>query len=114
MDTCPHCGAKLPPLVDAFCPDCFAALDEPTAKEKAAFGLKDAPGNTRHTITPVRLILVGAFALFVSFRTVIQGRWAEAMYTLGVAIAFFAFGVWWSARSPKAEPPPSQETRTSG
>src|SRR5437773_2594171 len=26
--TCPHCGANLPSTGDAFCPECFTALDE--------------------------------------------------------------------------------------
>jgi hypothetical protein len=29
MDTCPHCGASIPPVRDAFCQECLQALDEP-------------------------------------------------------------------------------------
>src|SRR5262245_6808965 len=29
METCPHCGASLPPVRDAFCSECAGALDEP-------------------------------------------------------------------------------------
>jgi len=29
MENCPHCGASLPPVGDAFCQECFRALDEP-------------------------------------------------------------------------------------
>ena len=29
MDTCPHCGSALTSTVDAFCPECRNALDEP-------------------------------------------------------------------------------------
>jgi hypothetical protein len=29
MGSCPHCGASLPPVHDAFCQECFQALDEP-------------------------------------------------------------------------------------
>ena len=28
MTECPHCGAALPAVVDAFCPDCREPLDE--------------------------------------------------------------------------------------
>ena len=33
---CPHCGVSLPPTRDAFCPECFQGLDEPTAEQRAA------------------------------------------------------------------------------
>jgi hypothetical protein len=29
MDQCPHCGASLPAIDNAFCPECRNALDEP-------------------------------------------------------------------------------------
>ncbi len=35
---CPHCGASLPSTQDAFCPECFQGLDEPTAAQLAAGG----------------------------------------------------------------------------
>lgn len=40
--TCPHCGAELPPVDDAFCNTCFEPLNEPpetprTEEEKRAF-----------------------------------------------------------------------------
>jgi hypothetical protein len=28
MENCPHCGTRLPPAPDAFCPECRAPLDE--------------------------------------------------------------------------------------
>jgi hypothetical protein len=31
-DVCPHCGAKLPPIRDAFCPSCRGDLDEAPVK----------------------------------------------------------------------------------
>jgi hypothetical protein len=33
-ERCPHCGAHLPDTADAFCPECRAALDEPTQREQ--------------------------------------------------------------------------------
>jgi hypothetical protein len=32
MAVCPHCGERLPMAVDAFCPSCGNALDEPPAR----------------------------------------------------------------------------------
>jgi hypothetical protein len=29
MHNCPHCGERLPPVVDAYCPDCRESLTEP-------------------------------------------------------------------------------------
>lgn len=33
--TCQHCGAKLPQIADAFCPECRGALDEAPARPAA-------------------------------------------------------------------------------
>jgi hypothetical protein len=33
-ENCPHCGAPLPDTLDAFCPECRAALDEPTQRQQ--------------------------------------------------------------------------------
>jgi hypothetical protein len=48
---CPHCGASLPATRDAFCPECFQGLDEPTAAElaaeRAAKGQKESPGRAK-------------------------------------------------------------------
>jgi hypothetical protein len=48
VEACPHCGATLPTVVDAFCPECRAALDEqpvrPTGDGEAADGAGPASG----------------------------------------------------------------------
>ena len=33
-ERCPHCGAPLPETLEAFCPECRAALDEPTQRQQ--------------------------------------------------------------------------------
>ena len=33
-EQCPHCGASLPSTGDAFCPECYRALDEPTTAQR--------------------------------------------------------------------------------
>ena len=104
MSTCPHCGERLPSVVDAFCPDCFTALDEPSAKEKAAFGLteeptKEEPANAWQIITAMRLMLVGVCVLFAGALAAARGHWAEALYTLGGGLAVIIFGAWQSAGS---------------
>jgi hypothetical protein len=53
MDTCPHCGASLPPVRDAFCQECFQALDEPPQGSSAS----DAPAGDRR---PLVGLLCGA------------------------------------------------------
>ena len=32
LQTCPHCGAALPHVHDAFCPECAEPLDEPPSR----------------------------------------------------------------------------------
>src|SRR6516162_10246187 len=34
-DTCPHCGTRLPAVVDAFCPECREDLSAPPARAAA-------------------------------------------------------------------------------
>jgi hypothetical protein len=36
MDACPHCGASLRPVHDAFCNECRQALDEPSRSVSAS------------------------------------------------------------------------------
>ena len=37
LQACPHCGATLPYVRDAFCPECDKPLDEPPHAAAAAF-----------------------------------------------------------------------------
>ena len=47
MDACPHCRAKLPDIVDAFCPECREDLNEPprVGNEAAEVATATAPEN---------------------------------------------------------------------
>ena len=51
MDACPHCGVKLPAVVDAFCPECRESLSEPTVHEDPSVEDKTADRSDR---VPVR------------------------------------------------------------
>jgi len=44
---CPHCGASLPPTRDAFCPNCFQGLDEPTAAQRGAERTEESEEDAR-------------------------------------------------------------------
>ena len=55
MDACPHCGASLRPVHDAFCNECRQALDEPPRSASAA-----TPGLPSNDRRPVLGLLCGA------------------------------------------------------
>jgi hypothetical protein len=47
-ERCPHCGATIPIIRDAFCSDCFGPLDEAPASRPAEVpGSSDQPGQPR-------------------------------------------------------------------
>jgi hypothetical protein len=85
-------------------------LDEPSAKERAAFGLREETENRGLFPAGLRLMLFGGFVLVAGVFNGVRGQWPEALYTLGSGVALIAFGAWWSGRAPK-EGPPAQETR---
>ena len=45
MDRCPHCGADLPAIRDAFCPECRQGLDEPPLKRRTATTVESEPSS---------------------------------------------------------------------
>ncbi len=74
-NTCQHCGAKLPRVVDAFCPDCRGRLDEPAARPAPPAAAESSVAKTEPPTAPsTRNWLVGA-AIGAS---------------VGVLVAFFA------------------------
>jgi hypothetical protein len=75
MTHCPHCGASLPVVRDAFCSACLESLDEPpaqprTASEQAAFR---AEGN--------RQVWLGLVGVLVALKVLYWGlRWLGDYY----------------------------------
>ncbi|MBY0457412.1 MAG: hypothetical protein K2V38_08755 [Gemmataceae bacterium] len=74
VNTCQHCGAKLPRVVDAFCPECRGALDEAPARPAspvagtptgAAGGAEPPAAGTRNWL--VGAAIGGAVGLLVAF-----------------------------------------------
>jgi hypothetical protein len=59
-ETCQHCGATLPTVVDAFCPECRRPLDEPPHQ-----GRDDGAAADRRWTR--RLALAGATLGFLGF-----------------------------------------------
>jgi hypothetical protein len=55
MDTCPHCGASLPAVRDAFCQECFQALEEPPRPQDGS-----APDVSAENRRPLVGLLCGA------------------------------------------------------
>jgi hypothetical protein len=89
-ESCPHCGARLPTVRDAFCPDCFGPLDEGEPESLPA-------GTEESSAPPNRLALltlfgcIGSLVLASSF--LLRGNIAEAIYSgvVGAALALIAF-----------------------
>ncbi|MDB5388667.1 MAG: hypothetical protein JWM11_4313 [Planctomycetaceae bacterium] len=101
---CPHCQAKLPFILDAFCPECRERLDEPPVSAGLAGalpeeGTKGSPSSgTRELVIVIGLI---GFASVV-IRALKTGDWADVLYTGGLGLALILiFG--WCARASKAE-----------
>ncbi|GEM_PF-3967605 len=73
MDSCPHCGAPLRPVHDAFCNECRQALDEPPRPTSAS-----TPGLPAYDRRPVVGLLCGAglglLSGYVTMAAAIQSR----------------------------------------
>jgi hypothetical protein len=68
MTECPHCGAGLPAVVDAFCPECREPLDERSASlatlvERGPEVVTKPPVST----TGVVLMVLGGLSLLTTF-----------------------------------------------
>jgi hypothetical protein len=103
-DTCPHCGFRLPAVVDAFCPECREPLDEPPEQPALARDTSQRPAKPIGTVTAVCLILGGLAGVVAGF---LVGRnsfdrvavWVPSLFAIVVGV--WALGA--SARKPDAE-----------
>src|SRR5947207_3094587 len=103
METCPHCGVRLPHVVDAFCPDCFAALDEMPARSAAA-RKSEAPaeGSALGGLTGLLPMLSGFGVVFVGVAAAMRGQWGEAVYMGSVGMVLILAGVWYLGREQRS------------
>ncbi len=91
-ENCPHCGAKLPWVVDAFCPACDERLDE-TLRHSEKRGVLVQTGNNgawlMRGILGVLFLLTGLLLIGMSLRVVFFGtRWpyATVVVVLGLGL----------------------------
>ncbi len=92
-DTCPHCGSRLPNVVDAFCPECRKPLREapPPLADTArgdGFGLG------------LLAILAGSAAMVVGLVALLRGNLADAIYTGGIGLLIAVGGIVAFVRAP--------------
>jgi hypothetical protein len=90
--TCPHCGTKLPAMVDAFCPECRNDLGEAPSSEPPARG----PSATRRVVAELfdvwHLVKIGILLVVVLLFAVLElmdGKPSPAI-TLGACVVFVA------------------------
>ena len=100
METCPHCGKRLPLVVDAFCPECWERLDEIPVTGENAEGQGDnrRPSKAGVSIGPF-LMMGGLALLFVAVLAFSRRNWPDALNSAITAIVLLAFGTWFSGRS---------------
>ena len=95
MTTCPHCGVTLPPVIDAFCPECRERLDEAPENQTQDGtpaidrGQEDRAGWLRLLFTGV-----GAMSLLLGLFALARGDWIEALYTGGGGLLIALGGLW--------------------
>ena len=103
--SCPHCGTRLPAVVDAFCPECRNDLDEAPAPEQPAFtrpARRGIVGNAFEAWHWVQLgaVLIGLVLLAVA--ELMDGKPTLA-FVVGAAVAgvtLFVFLRWATRASP--------------
>ncbi|OWK45728.1 hypothetical protein [Fimbriiglobus ruber] len=100
---CHHCGAGLPLVVDAFCPECRGRLDDPPpAPAEPGQPPEGGSGDPVRAYAGCLSIGGGLAALFVSVPAALRGNWPEVIATGGVGIVLAAGGVVWAARQRHA------------
>jgi hypothetical protein len=102
---CPHCGASLPSLSDAFCSECRACLDEvPEESAEGSTGNKAASlpsgGTAAKSRWPTICACIGALIGLWSIEPIFQGAGPYLPVIALVAIPIFLgyiFGVYVAA-----------------
>ncbi len=97
---CPHCGASLPIVLDAFCPNCRQPLDEQPSATTSCNESRPRPGvnflGLMGMIGGLAAMTTGLFAL-------IRENWAEAVYTGGIGLVITVISVGWLNRRKDKE-----------
>src|SRR5947209_3172200 len=101
---CPHCEAKLPLVVDAFCPECGNRVDEPPAAGKVLEErIKDIDhGPTLQLSRAWYLAFLGSLMLVITIVGIIRGEFESAIYTGSVGAIMVVVGLMWIARLSKS------------
>jgi hypothetical protein len=112
--SCPHCGASLPAVGDAFCPECHEALDEPPTAPRASGPAQPAQAGVA---TPVVRYL-GWFFLVAGLVGGVKPSKMWGLVEAAVEVAFVVVGAglvgasyWMARRRPE---PPSRLSERSG
>ena len=90
-NTCPHCGFRLPIVVDAYCPECREDLSEPPLSddEGAPAGLAD-PQSLWIVSHGIRCACFAVSCAFITLFAGVYGQWALAAGAGLVAVLFGA------------------------
>ena len=88
---CPHCGALLPAVIDAFCPECREDLDEAPVLETPR-----SPGSIRHnllfqTFEVWHSVKIGALILGLLVMAVIELLNRKPTIAIGIGTFVVAF-----------------------
>lgn len=92
--TCPHCGAELPPVSDAFCPECRESLEEQDSRvenDRRAFPWPESLRRDWFFITAFH-----ALAVVCGVRMVVAGT--NFILDLSLALMMPLILVWWAVR----------------
>ncbi|MDY3562222.1 hypothetical protein R5W23_003684 [Gemmata sp. JC673] len=101
-DTCPHCGAKLPYVIDAFCPECRESLAEPSEVDHRPNVLPVAPsaGELPRSAVPrsvhTRLFVLAYYALAVSWGVRSVWFWLPSVLDVAIPVVFALCSGWWA------------------
>lgn len=102
METCPHCGVRLPPVVHAYCPDSFAPLDEqPIGPGPSSRTDTRSVAARSGTQVGLLLMLAGIAGLFATVLSATRGNRPDALYTGGGSLTLVVIGSWISGGSTR-------------
>jgi len=97
-EVCPHCGERLPFVVDAFCPECRERLDDPPFPAREAPSAEAAKPPDRIIPSPWRAVWCAFLAcvwLIAAVRVAIDRDWTAAALGAIGAIVLFCVAAWW-------------------
>jgi uncharacterized RDD family membrane protein YckC len=97
MSACPHCGARLPPVADAFCSDCGGSLDpvDAVTSESSAAATEVVPIGFRGVAGPSRFAAAWfdswvAMGAGLTAAAAVPSAW-EAARAVAIGLGFLAY-----------------------